>query len=64
MILVFDEDIIAASKLNAQQKYAYDLILEKVFASETTTFFLSMVLEELVKHIYTVLFLLLLDLKN
>ncbi|XP_062075970.1 ATP-dependent DNA helicase pfh1-like [Humulus lupulus] len=41
MISVTDEDIIAATKLNEQQKDAYDQILNKVFRDESTSFFID-----------------------
>ena len=46
-IVVYEQDISTISKLNKDKKYAYDLILEKVFSNQQASF----LLEELEKHI-------------
>ncbi|KAL5575313.1 hypothetical protein UlMin_017012 [Ulmus minor] len=40
-IIVSEQDLLAASTLNEQQKYAYDMILQKVFANESAAFFID-----------------------
>ncbi|XP_027151019.1 uncharacterized protein LOC113751274 [Coffea eugenioides] len=40
-IVVSPEDLLIASKLNAEQKHAYDLILQSVFSSRGQSFFID-----------------------
>lgn len=40
-ILVDEKDIVATKSLKFEQKYAYDMILEKVFNEELATFFID-----------------------
>jgi hypothetical protein len=40
-ILVSPEDLLAVKLLNAQQKYAYELILDKVFSNTSASFFVD-----------------------
>lgn len=39
LAIISEEDILASSTLNAQEKYAYDMILEKAFNNEFDDFF-------------------------
>ena len=63
-IIVSEQDLLATWTLNEQQKYAYDMILQKVFSNEGAAFFLLMVPVEQEKHFYIELYLPLLDLKT
>ena len=40
-IVISDRDMLAASTLNEEQKYAFDFILEKVFTNEAATCFID-----------------------
>ena len=40
-VVVSPEDLLIASKLNAEQKHAYDLILQSVFSSRGQSFFID-----------------------
>ena len=51
-IVVSEQDILASSTLNKEQKYPFDLILKKVFTNEVATFFFGWWSKRNMKNIF------------